>query len=112
MSRIVVVGGGVSGLVVAHEIKQQARRSGADTEVLCFEAGARPGGSVQTVCRDGFLLESGPSGFRDSGGLDKLIRRLKLKPAWGRADYFQPISSPSLAAAASKLVSSGINGFP
>ncbi|HEX8634965.1 MAG TPA: protoporphyrinogen oxidase [Pyrinomonadaceae bacterium] len=61
--RIVVVGGGVSGLAAAHELTQQARSQGVPLEVLLVEASTRLGGTIRTHRREGFLLEGGPDAF-------------------------------------------------
>jgi oxygen-dependent protoporphyrinogen oxidase len=59
MDRTVVVGGGISGLSLGHALLAKGR------EVRVLEASARAGGSVQSVEKDGFLLECGPHGFLD-----------------------------------------------
>jgi oxygen-dependent protoporphyrinogen oxidase len=59
--RVVVVGGGISGLALAYRL--QERRPDLDIAVL--EAGDRPGGNVGTLRRDGFQAETGPNGFLD-----------------------------------------------
>ncbi|HJR05783.1 MAG TPA: protoporphyrinogen oxidase [Pyrinomonadaceae bacterium] len=61
--RIVVVGGGISGLSAAHELTQHARAHHTALEVLLLEASARTGGTVRTHRREGFLLEGGPDAF-------------------------------------------------
>lgn len=53
-AQTVVIGGGVTGLTIAHTLA----RNGAD--VVLLEAGLNVGGVVQTVEQDGFLLEQGP----------------------------------------------------
>lgn len=57
MSRIAVVGGGITGLVAAYE----ASRQGHDVTLL--EAGTRLGGLILTERVDGFLVEGGPDAF-------------------------------------------------
>ncbi len=53
--KVLVVGGGIAGLTVAaaHKIR--------GNDVLVLEKSGRVGGNVQTICRDGFLAEGGPS---------------------------------------------------
>ena len=57
MSRVVVVGAGIAGLVAARDLS----RAGADVTVL--ESERRAGGVIVTERRDGFLVEGGPDGF-------------------------------------------------
>src|SRR5437667_2227206 len=62
MSRVVIVGGGIWGLALAHRLEQLA----PDAEVTLLERRARTGGVVGTIERDGFRVETGPNGFLDS----------------------------------------------
>ena len=55
--RVAVVGGGLAGLVTAWQVRQ------GGGEVVVFEATGRVGGTVETVRRDGFLVEMGPDGW-------------------------------------------------
>src|SRR2546421_10613448 len=64
-ARIVIVGGGISGLAAAHRLFElQSQNSSAQAEgpheVLLLEASERLGGTVRTHPPDGFLLERGP----------------------------------------------------
>ncbi len=68
--RIVVIGGGVSGLAAAHHLCELNAQSSPATgraepqvEALLLEASARLGGAVRTHRRDEFLLEGGPDSF-------------------------------------------------
>lgn len=63
MKRVVVVGGGISGLAAAWTAQRTARLHGADIEVVVLEREAEVGGKARTISRDGWLLEAGPSGF-------------------------------------------------
>ncbi len=62
MKRIVIVGGGLSGLAAAYRIR--GRIPGCEPIVL--ESSARPGGNVWTERESGFTVELGPNGFLDS----------------------------------------------
>ena len=57
--RIVIIGGGISGLAAAHRITELNRSA----HVTILEASDRVGGTIQTEHRDGFLLERGPDSF-------------------------------------------------
>jgi protoporphyrinogen/coproporphyrinogen III oxidase len=67
-----VVGGGISGLVCAYAL----RKSGIDAQLV--EASPRPGGVIQSVTRDGFLLELGPQSFSSTPALRDLCADLGI----------------------------------
>ncbi|MGO8787694.1 MAG: protoporphyrinogen oxidase [Terriglobia bacterium] len=60
--RVVVIGGGVSGLAAAYTLAR-ARRAGAPIEEMLIEASPRLGGVIQTETVDGFVIEAGPDSF-------------------------------------------------
>src|SRR4026207_682672 len=59
MNRIVVIGGGITGLAAAHRVHE----INPSIKVTVVEASERLGGTIQTEQRDGFLLERGPDSF-------------------------------------------------
>lgn len=78
--RLVVIGGGISGLAAAHRAIELAAERSLQVEVRLIEAGERLGGTISTARRDGFVLEDGP----DSMITDKpwglaLARRLGME---------------------------------
>ncbi len=77
--RVVVIGGGITGLAAAHRLLELNARREKPFEVLLLEAGARLGGIIHTHRRDGFLLEGGPDSFisEKPAALD-LARRINL----------------------------------
>ena len=81
MKRVIVVGGGPSGLVLGYELM----RRGA--EVTVYEAQDRPGGKAWTEVKDGYLIERGPEGF-----LDNAPATLALARDLGIADRLLPAS--------------------
>jgi oxygen-dependent protoporphyrinogen oxidase len=62
MPRVVIVGGGISGLTLAYRLEQRA----PDAEVIVLEERPRLGGVIGTERRDGFQIETGPNGFLDN----------------------------------------------
>jgi protoporphyrinogen/coproporphyrinogen III oxidase len=54
---IAIVGGGLSGLATAYQLAREG------TEFTLFEASARLGGIVETVHRQGFVIECGPDSW-------------------------------------------------
>ena len=77
MRRLVVIGGGISGLAAAWAAR---RAGGADElEVRVLERAREVGGKANSIARDGWLVESGPSGYL--GGrpeLERLIEEVGL----------------------------------
>jgi oxygen-dependent protoporphyrinogen oxidase len=61
MSRVVIVGGGISGLALAYRLQERQ----PELEITILEAGDRPGGAVGTYRSGGFQVEIGPNGFLD-----------------------------------------------
>lgn len=62
MTRIAIVGGGISGLAAAFELEQK-RRDGADIEYVLYESSPRLGGVLRTDYIDGCVVEAGPDSF-------------------------------------------------
>ncbi len=61
--RIVVIGGGISGLAAAHRLTERRASENFSREILLLEGSGRLGGIIRTHRRDGFLLEGGPDSF-------------------------------------------------
>lgn len=61
--RVVVAGGGISGLATAHALIREANREGRDLRVTLLESSRRLGGNVHTERFDGYVVESGPDSF-------------------------------------------------
>jgi oxygen-dependent protoporphyrinogen oxidase len=78
--RIVVIGGGISGLAAAHRLVEFGEQIGNKFEIQLLEAGARAGGIIKTERRDDFLLECGPDSFiSEKPEAIALAERLGLK---------------------------------
>ena len=62
LTRIAIVGGGISGLAAAFALEQE-RRAGIDLEYVLYEASSRLGGVLRTERIDGCVVEAGPDSF-------------------------------------------------
>lgn len=72
--RVVVVGGGISGLTAAYTLM----KNGVDVTV--FEKNERGGGSIKTGTEGGYLFEYGPNSTMNSNDeIDNLCRELGLE---------------------------------
>ena len=62
MSRIAIIGGGISGLAAAYHVEEQ-RRAGTDVDYVLYESSSRLGGVLRTEQINGCLVEAGPDSF-------------------------------------------------
>lgn len=60
MSRVAIIGGGISGLASAYYLEQVAP---PETEIILFEQSSRLGGVIQSESHNGFWWELGPDSF-------------------------------------------------
>ena len=83
MTRVAIIGGGISGLAAAFAVEEQ-RRAGTQIDYVLYESSARLGGVLRTEHIDGCVVEAGPDSFitekpwaadlcRDLGLSDQLI---------------------------------------
>ena len=82
--RIVVIGGGISGLSCAWRLRQLG------AEVLLLESEDRTGGVIRSVRREGALFEAGPQSFLLAPALADLISELGLDEELELADPHAP----------------------
>ena len=83
MKRIVIVGGGISGLTVLHYLKQ---RFGNTVKIELFEREALVGGTIRSFKNDSCLFEWGPNGFLDN---QPATLNLLLQQPYGRLPFMR-----------------------
>jgi oxygen-dependent protoporphyrinogen oxidase len=66
MTRIAIIGAGISGLSAAFAIERLSAAAGLDVEVEVFERDDRTGGKIWSIREEGYLCEWGPNGFLDN----------------------------------------------
>ncbi|MEE4254922.1 MAG: protoporphyrinogen oxidase [Desulfuromusa sp.] len=87
MTRIAIIGAGISGLATAYAIEQQAKHAEFEVETLVFEKEPRTGGKILSIQEDGFLCEWGPNGFLDNKPMTlDLCRQLQIDQQLLRSD--------------------------
>jgi oxygen-dependent protoporphyrinogen oxidase len=79
--KVIVIGGGISGLAAAHRLVERSRESlNSAIEVMLLERSSRVGGTIRTEKREEFLLETGPDSFiSEKPEALELARRLGLE---------------------------------
>lgn len=80
----VVIGAGISGLICGYGLQK------AGQNVLVLEASSRPGGVIQSLGKDGYLLELGPQSFSGTWPLYELCAELGLSEALVEAPHGVP----------------------
>lgn len=63
LKKIVVVGGGITGLSAAYYLQKEIKEKQLPYEVKLVEASNRLGGKIKTTKRDGYTIERGPDSF-------------------------------------------------
>jgi protoporphyrinogen/coproporphyrinogen III oxidase len=61
--RVVVVGGGITGLAAAHRLVEMSAARGVAVDLALLEARDRLGGTIATERAGGYLIEGGPDSF-------------------------------------------------
>jgi oxygen-dependent protoporphyrinogen oxidase len=64
--RVVIVGGGITGLATAHALMSGARATKRTMNITLLESSSRLGGNIITERRDGFTLDGGPDSWVSS----------------------------------------------
>ncbi len=87
MTRIAIIGGGISGLSTAHAVERLAAEAGLEVSITLFEKEQRLGGKIWSRKEGGFLCEWGPNGFLDSKPMTlELCDRLGIGERLQRSD--------------------------
>ena len=85
--RLVVVGGGISGLCAAYEASRNAERVPGGLEIIVMEAAAEVGGKARSIVDGGWLVEAGPTGYLDNEPeFDALLQEAGLAESKLEAD--------------------------
>jgi protoporphyrinogen/coproporphyrinogen III oxidase len=78
--RVVIIGGGITGLTTAYYLQQEIKDKYLPIEVKLVEATHRLGGKVHTLKRDGYVIEKGPdSCLASKPAVSRLAERLGIE---------------------------------
>jgi len=66
MKKVVIIGGGISGLATAWLLREKSAAADSEMEITLLEKEERPGGKIKSIKADGYTCEWGPNGFLDS----------------------------------------------
>ncbi|MBW4083205.1 protoporphyrinogen oxidase [Paenibacillus sp. S150] len=61
--KVVIIGGGLSGLSAAFYARKYYREAGIQPDIILVEKDKCLGGKIETLHRDGFVIEKGPDSF-------------------------------------------------
>jgi oxygen-dependent protoporphyrinogen oxidase len=87
LKRLVIIGGGVSGLATALNVRDRAAEIPGGVQVTVLESSPRAGGNIQTDQEQGYSIEWGPNGYLDNvPTTPALVRRLGLEDQLQQSD--------------------------
>ena len=66
MKKVIIVGGGISGLATAWLLRDKALKAGTELDLTLLEKDQRVGGKIWSIREEGYTCEWGPNGFLDS----------------------------------------------
>jgi oxygen-dependent protoporphyrinogen oxidase len=78
--RVVVLGGGITGLAAAYRLRELATAHEKPLETMVLESSARVGGALETVRSGGYIIETGAdSMLSEKPAALRLVKRLGLE---------------------------------
>ena len=66
MKKVIIIGGGISGLSTAWLLRDKAQKAGIELDLTLLEKETRMGGKIWSIREEGYTCEWGPNGFLDS----------------------------------------------
>lgn len=78
--KIVIIGGGITGLSTAYYLQKQLERDNLDYEMVLLEGSDRLGGKIHTEHKNGYVIERGPDSIlKRKESAAKLAKELGLE---------------------------------
>ncbi|WP_243291445.1 protoporphyrinogen oxidase [Bacillus sp. FJAT-47783] len=124
--KVVIIGGGITGLSTAFYLQKELIEKGLPVEISLIEAKPRLGGKIETVQRDGFVIERGPDSFlerkksateliSDIGLADELVNNATGQSYVYARDRLNPIPEGSVMGIPTNIrpfITSGLFSLP
>ncbi|WP_313800577.1 protoporphyrinogen oxidase [Cytobacillus sp.] len=124
--KVIIIGGGITGLATAYYLQKEAREKGLSLDVKLVEATQRLGGKIQTVVKDGFVIERGPDSFlarkqsaarlaKEVGMENELIRNTAGKSFVLARERLHPMPGGSIMGIPTQIapfITTGLFSFP
>ena len=63
MKKVIIIGGGISGLATAWLLREKALQAGLELDLALLEKEEQPGGKIRTIREQGLSLRMGPQRF-------------------------------------------------
>jgi oxygen-dependent protoporphyrinogen oxidase len=87
MHKVVIIGGGISGLATAAAVERAAAAAEIPVQTVMIEKEPRLGGKLHSIAAEGYLCEWGPNGFLDSKPMTlELCRQVGIESRLLRSD--------------------------
>lgn len=78
--KVVIIGAGITGLTAAYYIQKEANEINQPIQIEILESSLRVGGKINTIRKDGYVIEKGPESFLDaSNSMRDLARDLQIE---------------------------------
>ncbi|MED3551472.1 protoporphyrinogen oxidase [Cytobacillus praedii] len=124
--KVIIIGGGITGLATAYYLQKEAREKGLSLDVKLVEASQRLGGKLQTVVKEGFVIERGPDSFlarkqsasrlaKEVGMENELIRNTAGKSFVLARERLHPMPGGSIMGIPTQItpfITTGLFSFP
>ncbi|MFC0272039.1 protoporphyrinogen oxidase [Metabacillus herbersteinensis] len=124
--KVVIIGGGITGLSAAFYLQKEIIEKQLSIEITLIEASPRLGGKIQTIHRDGYVIERGPDSFlerktsgpqlvKDVGLSDELVNNAVGRSYVLVKDQLHPIPAGAVMGIPTKMspfISTGLFSLP
>lgn len=79
MKKVVIVGGGITGLTSAYYLQEAAKKAGLALDYVLVEKSDQLGGKIQTAKEHGYIIEGGPDCFvREKPSVTELCAQIGI----------------------------------